>query len=116
MLKYFLILFALLCGQSALAEGCGGALDTVLKNIGAQQVIKLEPEQAANVLIWWNEQEPKSNDTFTTARIVTTSDHGVGLLMGNDDKVCAAIKLKPEMIGSLMDAIAGHPPADAKSI
>lgn len=109
----FVVLMLALAMPASAQEGCA-PLDHVLKTIREAvpitRTITLDPEQTANVLLWWNEQPPESNDAYNLAVVIAHPNGRLGLLVGNDGNICATLGLKPDMIESFMEAIAGKPP------
>jgi hypothetical protein len=68
--------------------------------------VKLNEQQAARVLAWYNKVPPPSDDHFNTIILIQTT-RGLALLLGNDDLICMVAPTTRGQVQGLLDAIAG---------
>jgi hypothetical protein len=108
------ITLALVLMPSAASAGHDCApLATALDRVRAthpypiDQVVSLDPEEAARAVDWYNAQPPPTSLRFNSAAIVRTSDGTVALLLGNDGSVCATDVIAREDLPALIQAILG---------
>lgn len=106
----------LVLGGMAKAQQCA-PLAVVLTQAGMsapiEGVVKLDDEQAARVVKWFNSIPPESEETWNAGWVVRFVGGGMGLMLGDKaaQTVCFASMVPPTEVDKLMRVIEGGDPA-----